>query len=317
MYKGLRPTFRPQEKVMERISQEQIFYEYLGIYPDLSKRYLSPFRTDKDPGCRFEWRSGILYFVENTRFNDKLYWNCIDIVRWNKQCSYIQALDLLWNKAQPQEKNQKISVVQNKDFVPQIRFEKKAWDDNNLFKLPGKILEKEYVFQVKNYWIYNKSGWQKNSIHDPNKELTIAYYFPNTDHVKLYFPNASDQRWYSTCSIKDIFGYHKIQYYQSISDELIITKSGKDRLILDYHLGKSAIALQNEGCYLPEDIAFELQATFKKITFLYDNDYSGIYHSQKLSEKYNWEYKIIDVIPKDPFDMMSEFGVENTKKLIL
>jgi len=317
MYKGLKPTFRPQKEIMERISQEQVFYEYLGIYPDLSKRYLSPFRNDKDPGCRFEWRSGILYFVENTRFNNKLYWNCIDVVQYNKQCNYIQALDLLWSKTKPLEKSQKVSIVQNKDFVPQIRFEKTNWTENNLFKLPGKILEREYVFQVKNYWIYNKLGWQKNSIHNPAKELTIAYYFPETDHVKLYFPNASDQRWYSTCSIKDIFGYHKIKYYQSISDELIITKSGKDRLILDYHLGKSAIALQNEGCYIPEDVVFELQVAFKKITFLYDNDYSGIYHSQKLSEKYNWEYKIIDVIPKDPFDMLSEFGVENTKKLIL
>ena len=315
MYSGLKPSYRDRTELLDRISQEQVFYEYMGVYPDTNKRYLSPFRTDKDPGCRFTWHSGILYFVENTMFNNKLYWSCIDFVQYVKKCSYLEALDLLWSKSQ----SVKIGKVvhQNKDiFIPEIRFEKKSWSDN-LFMLPGTILEKEYVFNVKNYWIKTKSGWNKNSIYNPDKTLVIAYYFPETDHVKLYFPYETENRWYSNCSTQDIFGYHKIKYYQRITDTLYITKSGKDRIMLDYHLGKSAIALQNEGCYLPEDIALDLQMMFKKIIFLYDNDIPGIIHAQKLSEKYDFEYKILDVLPKDTFEMIEIFGIENTKKLIL
>lgn len=313
MFKGVKPTYRKQSDVLDRISQEQVFYEYLGIYPDLFKRYLSPFRQDKDPGCRFSWHSGILYFVENTMFRNKLYWSCIDIVMYVKHCSFPEALDLLWNSGTPSTLSNKVPTVK---FIPEIRFEKEVWK-NNLFNLPGEILEKELVFKVKNYWIKTKTGWNKNSIHHPQAQLTIAYYFPDTNHVKLYFPNALENRWYSTCSTQDIFGYHKIKYYQTKSDTLYITKSAKDRLMLDHFIGVSAIALQNEGCYLPEDVAVDLTMMFKRIIFLYDNDIPGILQSQKLSEKYNWEQKIIDVTPKDTFDMIQEFGVDNTKKLIL
>lgn len=314
MFKGLKPTFRKTEDVLNKVSQEQVFLEYLGIYPDLNKRYLSPFRTDKNPGCRFTWYSGILYFVENTMFNNKLYWSCIDIVMYTEHCTYAQALDQLWGKYNKVAKIIKRPSVES--FTPEIRFEKKDWPEDNMFMLSGKILEKELVFLVKNYWIKTKSGWHKNSIHNPDKSLTVAYYFPDTNHVKLYFPNESEDRWYSNCTTQDIFGYHKIKYYLTQSTDLIVTKSAKDRLMLDHFIGKNAIALQNEGCYIPDDKLFELNVSFKNITLLYDNDVSGIVHAQKLSEKYGWKMKIIDVTPKDTYEMIKEFGVENTKKLI-
>lgn len=315
MFKGTRPTYKRWENVLSVISQEQAFSDYLGIYPDLNKKYLSPFRKDNDPGCRFKWMSGILYFVENTRFNNKLYWSCIDVVQYIKHCSFQEALDILY-KQEHIVTRQIIVTEPEVTSVPEIRFEKKSWSQN-LFNLSGEVLEKEHVFCVKNYWVKVKNEWVKNGIHDPTTTLTIAYYFPNTNHVKLYFPYEHANKWYSNCSIHDIFGYHKIKYYQSKSDTLFITKSGKDRLMLDYFIGVPAIALQNEGCYLPDDIALELSVMFKNIIFLYDNDLTGISQSQKLSEKYDFKMKIIDVLPKDPFEMISEFGIQNTKKLIL
>ena len=314
MFKGLRPTFRRSEEVLERISQEQIFSEYLGIYPDLNQRFKSPFRAnDKNPGCRFTWHRGILYFVENTMFQNKLYWSCIDIVMYVKHCNFQEALEILWEKSTPT----KIISTNQTVFVPEIRFEKQLWGNDNLFMLSGEILEKELVFKVKNYWIKTKSGWNKNSIHNPSFTLTVAYYFPDTNHVKLYFPEQIENRWYSNCSTKDIFGLHKLQYYISISDKLIITKSAKDRLMLDYFIDVPSIALQNEGCYLPDEVVWELESNFKEIIFLYDNDIPGILQAQKLSEKYGYKYKIIECEAKDPYEMIQNYGVENTKKLIL
>lgn len=310
-----RPNYYRQSDILNLISQEQIFSEYLGIYPDLNKRFKSPFRVDKDPGCRFTWYSGILYFVENTMFQNKLYWSCIDVVKYVKQCNYQQALEILSKKTYLNPAG--IRKANTSVFIPEIRFEKKDWSEPNLFMLPGSILESELVFNVKNYWIKGRKGWNRNSIHHPSKTLVIAYYFPETDHVKLYFPDQEEFRWYSNCSTQDIFGWHKIKYYQSISDKLFITKSGKDRLMLDYHIGIPSIALQNEGCYIPEDKQLELDVMFNDITFFYDNDIPGILQSQKLSEKYNYKYKIIDVTPKDSFEMIQEFGVSNTQKLIL
>lgn len=315
MFSGTKPTHRKQSDVLDKISQEQAFYEFLGIYPDLNKRFLSPFRTnDKNPGCRFTWHSGILYFVENTMFNNKLYWSCIDIVMYVKHCTFQEALETLWLKSYVKTS---VKKIQTDVFIPEIRFEKKDWEEPNMYMLSGEILESELVFCVKNYWIKTKIGWNRNSIYDPNKTLVVAYYFPDTNHVKLYFPNEVENRWYSNCSTQDIFGWHKIKHYSSVSDKLIITKSGKDRLMLDYFIGIPSIALQNEGCFIPDDILFELQIMFKDILFLYDNDISGILQAQKLSEKYNIPYKIIDVEPKDSYEMIQNFGIENTKKLIL
>ena len=309
-----KPNYYKSSDILNLISQEQIFSEYLGIYPDLNKRFKSPFRVDKDPGCRFTWYSGILYFVENTMFNNKLYWSCIDIVQYVKKCSYQQALEILAKKVNVHSKIEKKNVS---TFIPEIRFEKQDWQEANLFMLSGEVLESELVFRVKNYWIKNKKGWNLNSIHHPSKTLTIVYYFPETDHVKLYFPEQKEYRWYSNCSTQDIFGWHKIKHYQSISDKLWITKSGKDRLMLDYHIGIPSIALQNEGCFIPQDISLDLDMMFKDITLFYDNDISGILQAQKLSEKYNYKLRIVDCLPKDTFEMIENFGVDNTKKLIL
>ena len=313
MFKGLRPTYRHQTEVLNSISQEQVFYEYLGIYPDLGKLYLSPFRTDRKPGCRFKWHSGILYFVENSMFQNKLYWSCIDVVMYIKHCGFQEALDILYLKTRSSVSIQKASTNL---FVPEIRFEKNQWTEPNLFMLSGDILERELVFSVKNYWIKTKAGWLKNSLHDPSKTICVAYYFPDTNHVKLYFPDKIENKWYSNCSVQDIFGYSKIDYYKTYSDTLWITKSAKDRLMLDYFMSIPSIALQNEGCHIPDPILEELKFKFKHLMFLYDNDLSGINQAQKLSEKYDIPYKIIDVTPKDPFEMIEAFGIENAKKLL-
>ncbi len=307
--------YHKQQNVLNSISQEQVFSEYLGIYPSLSGRFKSPFRSnDKDPGCRFSWYSGILYFVENTGFNNKLYWSCIDVVQYVKNCTYREVLEILAKKSHLHTG----IIKQNVEvFIPEIRFEKQDWEEPNMFMLPGTVLESELIFKVKNYWIKNKKGWNLNSIHHPSKTLVVAYYFPDTDHVKLYFPEQKEFRWYSNCSSEDIFGWHKINHYHSYSKELVITKSAKDRIMLDYFINLPSIALQNEGCFIPQHKLEELQEMFEIIWFLYDNDISGIQQAQKLSEKYNLSYKTIDVLPKDTFEMIKEFGIDNTKKLIL
>lgn len=316
MFKGVKGKYLNRDEVLNSISQEQVFHQYLNIYPQMGKFYKSPFRVDNIPGCRFAWHSGILYFVENSSFNGRLYWDVVDIVKYYEKCDYITALNILYSKKSVNQipSSCKQPIIKRQ---PEIRFVKKNWPANNLFKLPGHILESEYIFLVDNYWITNEKGeWRKNIIHNPNFTTTIAYYFPDSNHVKLYFPEKEDFRWYSNCSNDDVFGYYKLKYYSEISDTLWITKSAKDRVTLEYYFDIPCIALQNEGCFIPEDKVFEMETLFKKFIFLYDNDLTGIYQSQKLAEKYNWEYRVIDVLPKDPYEMFITYGLKNTKDLI-
>jgi len=182
----------------------------------------------------------------------------------------------------------------------QIRFHPKEFT-TNIFNLDNAQLNKELIFLVEDYWIQEKGEWFKNKYHNPHKIDTIAYYFPETNHVKLYWPN-QEFRWYSNCSNNDIFGWDKIIHYSTLTDTIIITKSQKDRIYLDYHLGIPAIALQNEGSYIPNDKVDIIDDLFTRKIFLYDNDFTGIDVSNKLSEKYNWENRIMECEYKDVFE---------------
>jgi hypothetical protein len=308
MYKGIKPSFRTSQEVLGRISQEMVFLEWLGIYPDLYKKFHSPFRKDNTPDCRFEWFSGVLYFIENSAFNNKLYWSCIDVVMFLKKCSFQEALEIIDLKH-----NSSIKIIsQNREKLkPEIRFTYNQWE-GNLFRLDHNTLLSEQIYLVKDYWIKYKDYWEKNKIH--RDTLTIAYFFPQTKNVKLYFPNHSDNRWFSNCSIQDIFG---LDLLAEFGDLLIITKSQKDRIYLKYHLGfEHVIAVQNEGCFIPDNIITDLKQRFKRIIFLYDNDLSGIQQSSKLSSKYNLESKVIECSRKDIYDMYNYFEENNTKKLV-
>ena len=74
-------------------------------------------------------------------------------------------------------------------------------------------LYNENVYLVDDYWIKQDSDYEWNHLHNPKKTLTIAYYFPDTNHVKLYFPNEYSIKWYTNCDQNDVFGESKLDYY--------------------------------------------------------------------------------------------------------
>lgn len=302
MYNATKRLYIDSKELLNIISQEQVFLNYLGIYPDLNKKYASPFRKDSSPGCRFVWHSGLLYFVDNATYKGKLYWSIFDVVREVKQLSYQDALQEIYNTS---DKSLPIKDTRTLKLNTQIRFTHKPFSQDNLFMLDNAQLNKELIFLVEDYWIQEKGEWTKNKYHNPKLVNTIAYYFPESDHVKLYWPN-QQFKWYSNCSNQDIFGYNKLIHYSTITDQLVITKSQKDRIFLDYHLGMPAIALQNEGAYIPPEKVQMIDLLFTKKIFLFDNDYTGIDVSNKLSEKYDWENRILECEYKDIYEFYTK-----------
>jgi len=280
MFSGKYITY---QELLQKLDQEQLFYKYLGYLPDLKKRYLSPFRNDRTPGCRFQWQSGVLYFIDNATFNGKLYWNIIDIICYFQNVSFKEAIYILL-KEQPISINPTQVVKETKR--PEIFFEYEPFEENNLFFLPNAILEKEYIYKVTDYWI-KFDELIKNPIHNPKKTLCIAYYFPDSNHVKLYFPNETHYKWFSNCDVNDVFGKYKLDYYLENNDIIYITKSQKDRIILDYHNNMAAIAVQNEGSYLPEYYIDLLK--HKEVYTIFDNDNTGKKTAAMYEKKYNFK----------------------------
>lgn len=280
--------------LIQNINQEEVFYSLLGYFPDLRKRYKSPFRHDTTAGCRFEWKDGLLCFVDNARYKNKLYWSIFDVMKEIHGLNFPQAIERIANGRFDGTSSKPVY----KDRI-QIRFSTIPWKKENLFFLDPQILNQNNVYLVSDYWIFLDGKWRKNWVH--KNTLCIAYYFPKTDHVKLYFPEKEEMRFYSNCTNQDIYGYSNLADF---GDVLYISKSQKDRLTLKYHFGCSnVIALQNEGCYIPDEIIQDLKSRFKKIIIIFDNDYTGYEQARKLSTLYDIEYKIIECSYKDPYEM--------------
>ena len=171
----------------------------------------------------------------------------------------------------------------------------------------------ENVYHVTDYWIKFNNDFEYNPLHNPNHTLCIAYHFPNTNNTKLYFPEKKENKWYTNC-INEVFGEHKIDEYLNRNNELIIiTKSQKDRLLLDYKFGYNCIAPQNEGI----DFGYNVPKLklFKKQIIIFDNDKSGQIAAAKYSEKYDMPWLNLD-ISKDIYEAVQLYGYNNTETYI-
>lgn len=272
------------KEVLDIYTQEEIFYLLLGYYPDHNLRYKSPFRNDRSPACRFERFGNWLYFIDNASFNGEIRFNCFKMA------------SILWGIPIPEVCHQlltqkkmnfpKYIPFEHQIFKCDIRIETEPWQKNDYFsqfEIPISLLEKANVFKVRDYWINSKNNPKlvKNSFG--KKDVQIAYYFPESQNIKLYFPYApSDYKWYSNTNTEDVFNW-------SIKDDIdsniaILTKSGKDALILQHHLGVPTIALLNEQCAVPSKVV-EWFKSKKRIYIFYDNDDVGIENSLKIKKQ--------------------------------
>lgn len=272
------------KEVLDIYTQEEIFYLLLGYYPDYIMRYKSPFRSDRSAQCRFEKSGNWLYFIDNASFNGEIRFNCFKTasILWGIPIPEV-CYKLLTHK---KVYFPKFVPVDQQLFKCDIRIETEKWQEDDYFsqfEIPISMLNKACVFKVKNYWINSKynSKLIKNSFG--KKDVQIAYFFPETSNIKLYFPNEpSEHKWYSNTNTEDIFNWTIKDDEES--DIAILTKSGKDALLMQHHFSTPTIALLNEQCFVPKK-ALEWLRTKSNVVVFYDNDYVGIECSNKISKQ--------------------------------
>lgn len=305
------------KNLLSRLDQESLFHKYTGIYPSniSTTRYYSLFRHDRKPGCSFRWHSGKLYFVDNARFRNKLWFDIIDCIEILHNCSTKEAINMIVNE-NPIDKNYIINSTTTIKIKPEIRFKYKPFEEDNLFGISPKHLNNENIYLVTDYWIKKSNDWEYNNIHNPRKTVCIAYHFPHNNNVKLYFPNEVNYRFYTNCDDNDVYGMYKLDYYLEKNDNfLIITKSQKDRILLDYVYGYNAIAVQSEtSINLPKDVVTKIHK-FKQALILFDHDNTGQQFAAKLSEKLDIPWTNV-IIAKDVYESTQKYGVDATSKIL-
>jgi len=255
-------------------NQKKIFKNYLGVTPSISSRLHSPFRSDRNPDCRFTTHEGIWYFIDNATYKGKLTFNCIELVMYMFEVNFKQACNMISQEVDLSGQEQ----YENYLFKPVIKFKYSKWPEDNYFTrnygISTKYLDQQPYYYVTDYYTNSKNNLllTKNTIYNPRNVETIAYHFD--ERVKLYFPN-QDIRFYSSCNNDDIFGFHRFGDYL-FSNDVIITKSGKDEMVANYHLGLATLAVQQETTrYLPDKVLRNLNR-FDNIYVWYDADYTGL-----------------------------------------
>lgn len=297
------------------IDQFDAFRRIIGFTPKLGSYYKSILRKDdKNAGCRFETHKGILYFVDNKGYNNKLAFHLLDVIQILYGTDVHGAFEILAQN--------NIVPLQPSHFAVrkpiEIRVSTKPWTEDSILVKQGKIsidyLNHQPAYLVKDYWCSTKkdSRLKKNQINDPNKYETIAYHFPS-NHIKLYWADAptNQLKFYANISNDDIFGEHR--YHEYIGEDLFIVKSGKDDFTVNYHLGLNTLALQSETCRLTDKF-LSLCDPFPNLYIWYDNDETGKTYANLRGEELKKLYPDKNIYllfnpsnkvgAKDPFDIV-------------
>lgn len=305
--RSIRKKYINIQDIMYNTSPELIFQEFLGHYPDLRKRYLSPFRDDKNPGCRFERKRGQLYFVDNAGYKGKLYFNCFSFVQYLYNVDFREALQVIADRMNIKSgRNRKTNIITNKsevskkEYFPIIKFKYKRWRSPHYFTnfdIPSHYLNKQPYYNVVTYWANSKidTTVRKNKYGHYNN--MIAYHFEDTGHSKLYFPDQKF-RFFSNCNNDDIFGWHRMENYLSGNKkELLVTKSAKDELVANFHFGINSLALQQEVFTTVPKKLLTVIKEFDTIYIWFDPDETGIKGALKLKQILSkYHNKIITIL---------------------
>lgn len=298
--KDLEKSFIDKTKLLEYVTEEDIFELVFEYKPVIDEYVISPFRVDNNPGCYFSYRpNGKLCFVDfanNMTINGINMSNidCFDAVQvYFNFSNFYTTLEYIYRKLILDQKitiKPKDKIVYYKKRRTEIliktrnyqRRDKNFWESYGISK---QNLIDDKVFPVSHYLI-------KNSKHgDYYKELdTMCYAYTDfeNDKKKLYLPYANHKfRFITNCGASDVGGINNLP---QTADKLIITKSYKDYRVFK-NLSLNVIWFQNEGMFPNESILRSLCNRFTNIIIFFDNDTTGIQSSHKFRNILNTWYE--------------------------
>ncbi len=276
----------------QRLSEEDIFHRYLGIYPKLKIDYKNPLRKDDFDTCQFyKDNRGILKFKD---FSKGWNWDCINVVQYIYNVKYQEALKIIakdfnlitygtaptpvtriYTENAPEFIEKKVFKIRTQSWTSTDIKYWKSWGINS------DILKKYQVYSVLAFWVDDilKGKYQHG---DP----IYAYYFDNGDY-KLYFPFRNKRviggRFRSNNN--DVLQGSK--QLPKTGENLIVTKAYKDVMCLDL-FDIPAVAPSSESIILTQVQYDGLSKRFNNIYSLMDNDKAG----RTMAVKLRMAYKI-------------------------
>jgi hypothetical protein len=297
--------------IVKSIPDEVIYNFYLGFYPSISRKFKSPFKTEKDPSFCFFIKNGKVLFK---CFSTGKAGDSVELVRTlysieykdavKKICADIKSLKVSNNTV----KYKKLSATDTQKSVIEVilrdfqTYDYLYW---NQYYITKELLEKYNIRACDEVWLNDKL-YYKDSIGNP------AYRFRSNNLCKIYAPYSKNKHL-SNYDSNTIQGLDQLNYNNKT---LIITKAYKDIVILSEHYNKSTIALNAEGNLIPDRILKYFRSKFENILCFYDNDEAGIKYMIRNKELYNIDYFYFNPdSPKDISDYVKKFGIIDIEEI--
>ena len=283
-----------QELIDEKLDDSEMWEFYWGKFK-LGTAYCSLLRKDNKPSTSF-YQSQLNGRIKLKDFSTGDIYGPVDFVKTLYNLTYPQALrkivadfqlintNSIDNTIKGQIKEHNKPIEPKKDKIIQItprqwEFEDMAyWNSYGIMRID--TLKKFNVYPVEKLWINKKSI----SIH--KQELCYAYYFPHTNHIKIYYPNRVDNKWLGNCSNEtDTQGYYPLEIKKNKPELIIISKAMKDCLFF-YERGIAAVAPHSEGAKINPDFIRHLNKYCGSVRSLFDKDESGKKGSEYLLKEF-------------------------------
>ena len=312
--------------MLSKLDEAKIFERYLGLPVILNKKYRNPLRPDTNAGCFYKQNSRLLFcdyaFPEYSG-------DCFRIVQILYDCDFYTALQIInidFN-LQLEDKykdfikdhssfcnkpsflpNQRIGIFKQStikvEVMPFLKSDLEYWKEFGIKEETLKLFNVHSCFRS---WI-NDVIYHTYSHKDPQ----YCYVFPDKI-FKIYRPLANKlTKWRTNSGSHVIQGYEQLPLY---GEDLIVTSSLKDVMTL-YEIGYVAVAPQNEGIIIPENIVDQFRHRFANIHILYDNDEAGIKSATNLSECCGFNMITLPEGPKDPSDFVKSNNLDKLREFL-
>lgn len=322
------------EDVLSRVDEEDLWRFYLGKEFKVGKPFSAPYRSDRNPS-----------FVIRLDSRDRLMFTDYGRPDLNGDIfDYLQKVHgmTLYQSIQQVNKDFKLRLHETGTTSTPIPkkpvIEERKIDSTKRFRVKTRPYEKgDYEYwhshgisnkTLNKYNVYCVSKLSINGLlvyvyneHNP----CYAYHFPETDHIKCYFPSGNNKvRFVSNVNnLQDIQGYYQCNVKELLPDEkkvLVLTKSMKDCMVLR-ELGYDSMAIHGEAQKFYPDFIRHIKKYYSVILSVYDRDITGVQGAKYLWDEfripaYFLPRAIRSKTCKDVSDMNKIYGREKVKDFV-
>jgi len=306
-------TLSPRETI-EQIGEENIYFKYLGYYPEPNKKYKSPFSKDKTPSFSFKQYDNLIFKCFSTNKGG----DCIKLVSELYNESYKNAVKrILFDFKTGNTIQDKPEILGASKFIrynteiqvvlqPYSKSDLIYWEQGNI---DINTLNFFNVKVAKEVWLNKGEGYKY--VWNYVSKNPIFRYLINGKY-KCYRPLEPDKsfKWLSNMTSKEWQGFNQLPDKNNI---LIITKSMKDIMVW-YKLGYPAVSPSSESQIIKPEIFDYFYSRFNKIYLNYDFDKTGISQASQYDVPKIFTF---DDNCKDVFELVKTRGFTEAKQKLV